>query len=120
MHAIPNHWSNLNNVKADFQIKKDMNLLVFYHINLDVGDASPFYSRVMIQADGVDDEFDGLRSQTSEKIGLASIFNIGTMPLEAGKYKIWVEVMAKDATSSDWSLDPDDMYQGASLTVVLT
>jgi len=28
--------------------------------------------------------------------------------------------MAKDATSSDWSLDPDDMYQGASLTIILT
>ncbi len=89
-------------------------------INIDIGDAVPFYSRVMIQEDGVDGEFDGLRSQTSEKIGLASIFNVGTKPLEAGKYKIWVEVMAKDATSSDWSLDPDDMYQGASLTIVLT
>jgi len=74
----------------------------------------------MIQRDGVDEEFDGLRSQTTEKTGLASIFNIGTRSLELGKYKIWVEVMAKDADSSDWSLDPDDMYQGASLTIVLT
>jgi len=39
-----------------------MSLLVFYNINLEQGDATPFYSRVMISRDGVITEFHGLRS----------------------------------------------------------
>lgn len=65
-------------------------------------------------------EFFGLRSSTAAAIGNDSVFNVGTRALKAGKYKIWLECMAKDADSTDWSLDPDDMYQGASLTIVLT
>jgi len=40
--------------------------------------------------------------------------------LEPGKYRISLEGMTDKNYSSDWSLDPDDMYQGASITVILT
>jgi len=39
----------LGNLKADFQIKKKMNLIVFYKVNIDVGDESSFRTRVMME-----------------------------------------------------------------------